>query len=109
MLSRRNLLTGLVGIVAAPAVIRVAKLMPISVQPNQDIWDAYHDLLQRGLVEDPDVFSKRILVEYGPGDGEVTVVVEARLARQIDMMRRLDSYLGRVEFSPLRGYDALCA
>lgn len=33
MIARRSLLRGLFGVLAAPAIIKVAQLMPISVQP----------------------------------------------------------------------------
>jgi hypothetical protein len=32
-LTRRSILTGIVGLLAAPAIVRISSLMPISVQP----------------------------------------------------------------------------
>lgn len=36
--TRRQLLTGFVSLLAAPAIVRVSSLMPISVQPAPEEW-----------------------------------------------------------------------
>lgn len=38
-LSRRNLLTGLTAFIAAPAIIRVAGIMPVKAWIEPDVWE----------------------------------------------------------------------
>lgn len=49
-LSRRGLITGLISLVAAPAIIRVNHLMPISVVDEYN-WTKYHVLVDSRLPE----------------------------------------------------------
>lgn len=42
-LPRRAFITGLATIIAAPAVIRVTKLMTISVQPSQSLFNTFRE------------------------------------------------------------------
>lgn len=47
--SRRGLITGIASLIAAPAVVRVASLMPISVpKPPALYWFSVNDVLSRG-------------------------------------------------------------
>lgn len=48
---RRRFLTGLVGLIAAPAVIRVADLMPIKAVPRQWTMEEIMEEIRRRAVE----------------------------------------------------------
>lgn len=69
--SRRSLITGLVALVAAPAIVKVASLMPVNaaLQPGNDLLTL--NQITRGAVRlfmDSNEFLREI-TEYEPGNG----------------------------------------
>lgn len=50
-LDRRSLITGLISLVAAPAIVRVANLMPVKVMDRAPTEAELEDLVQRMLAD----------------------------------------------------------
>jgi hypothetical protein len=57
-LSRRSLITGLISLVAAPAIVRVSSLMPVKAYvPETFDWSPYYTVYPTGSLQcDPIVF-----------------------------------------------------
>lgn len=55
MIGRRGFITGLVSLVAAPAIVRVGSIMPVRMMPVEPIYGvspAILGLTEAGLIED---------------------------------------------------------
>ena len=84
MISRRSLLRAIPALLAAPAIVRVASLMPISVQPSFNLLEGYEYVVDDALttalwshgewlgmkfvVEEVLPLARKLLVTYQFGD-----------------------------------------
>jgi hypothetical protein len=65
-MNRRRFLTAMAGLIAAPAIVRVGSIMPVSVVETEPAWRP----LLRPMIYRPDVVAqcKPGLVSWGPNN-----------------------------------------
>ena len=63
MISRRSLLRAIPALLAAPAIVRVASLMPISVQPSFNLLEGYEYVANAALWSHGEWLGMKFVVE----------------------------------------------
>lgn len=103
MIARRSIIKGLVALVAAPAIIKVADLMPVNaaLQPGNSLLTI--DQITREAVQlfkNSNEFLRKLPEQYRPGEGNATLdVLYGNMGLRVgDVMTLLDGPSGNRQF-----------
>lgn len=106
MINRRGLITGLISLAAAPAIVRASSLMPVKVVKDDFLTIAeYYDAILKPMIDD---LVKRVELDivYGSGGYRVESVADGIDVTPIHNYLKLDQFISTKNVDPIKIIDA---
>lgn len=101
MINRRGLITGLISLAAAPAIVRATSLMPVKVIKPVITLEDYANLIFKPMIDD---LVKRVELDivYGSGGYRVESIDDSVIFTPVHNYLKLDQSISAKDVDPVK-------
>ena len=105
MINRRGLITGLISLAAAPAIVRASSIMPVKVIKSTLTLEEYANLVLKPMIDD---LVKRIELDlvYGSGGFSVENINDSVIFTPVHNYLKLDQSISAKNVDPIKIINA---